>query len=1296
MRSTSSHPASIGVNMIPQQHHQKPPFLPLRDVIEYTSSTLPYSAKIHLIDSHEEVTTSKAKRMKLQCDGPIVHGNNKKILIHSSTSPSPQADSIILIDDNEIDVNEVRAMHEKIPSLPSPAHNRQGGISMLLSPEKIQMEPTQPLLRKIQSLNSQTTNGFAFDHHYFPKVVEVKSISSQSPSTPTITPNKSQRVRSFSQASKSQPTLQEPDFHDRVDETKTTLTDMSIYETIISAASHSSTISPAQKQYDLLFIFKQTDGQSDMFLVAKDRVFSVRRYDYKGESFFVHTDKNGKSTVMAKLPTVAQVTPQSYLSGGASTQQLPNLRSETTNVSLSSTEHYEHTFPEKFELHSSTKAPVTVTPVQRIFLHRTGARRKTAEHLPGNNNRRHDFGEGSIVEPNEVPSSSQMLYGSIWKPNDSPKQLPSDNALRLERRQFLLQQMNRLRSEKNEQTQRVLIGQQCLDPPSQSISKLKLHVVVNDKFQTTTAVGLNTVSAPITAQTSMNVPSSRQHVLNTNFWDRSPSCVHIEQKNTSGIPQLFERRQGYLSEQTVNVDSYTRRDRGDSSGLSQKNERRIQYQRLLREYIADQLTSLEESTPTTASVLANRRPDVVNARQHSSGRSDSELHRRSPQTTARVQMAPHPQRLDKDERHYSGRRSGDSNFPFDFEPRYIGEQQLGNQAAEQSSDSLISQPLSSPSFNPIQGELEENERDDAAKKILQLIDSRRRRLCSNSDFHQIRELLNTSGQIADEHSRAEQIYGNNRTPPVISQVSCGLIDRSTCGENVLPKRKATALVLDPEHSIYVDATDSVLDDDRRKSITVQQLSNQGEKISSVRSNKSGEASVSLDLPASLGRAWLQVSEPMRANSTATAQQHLSSSVTVGGSLSGVNNIFSQTQQSRTLPGNEHQLSYKNQSQQSKQTPLFDEQCAAMNALKEVIRRSNSSCIEYVEPATSQKKNINAVDANSERRDEVVQILIDPLPELAPETNSTVSSNDVGIDLLVCSQQGNSEMTQLQGTPQAGTPCDDHDDDDDDVVEITMPQPEGDTQFSITPDWEDIKKFRPTLNRESVANETPKARTTGTDKNTLADIVHLPPEQKFQPKMTAFVKEKNDDELMCSHPNGNSYEQPKCAIRTEKDDAVEVLAPIQSLSQASRPNSGVVLEHVVMDEETPFSNPLSCSDLDPSTDATNKEMNGSYASTMITPSAKNVPKSCARGRSKNDEKKKSLADLAEQYEREATLKTAQLRDELVKKITNTRERITKEKIEWKKKYLHRLEIQLRKRLGKIADGTELIPAEDEND
>ena len=61
---------------------------------------------------------------------------------------------------------------------------------------------------------------------------------------------------------------------------------------------------------------------------------------------------------------------------------------------------------------------------------------------------------------------------------------------------------------------------------------------------------------------------------------------------------------------------------------------------------------------------------------------------------------------------------------------------------------------------------------------------------------------------------------------------------------------------------------------------------------------------------------------------------------------------------------------------------------------------------------------------------------------------------------------------------------------------------------------------------------------------------------------------------------------------------------------------------------------------------------------------------------------------------AELKNIQQRDELLKKIKNTEERVAQETIEWKKKYLHRLEVQLKKKLAKLPSVTEFAPSKND--
>ncbi|XP_022791207.1 uncharacterized protein LOC111330595 [Stylophora pistillata] len=64
---------------------------------------------------------------------------------------------------------------------------------------------------------------------------------------------------------------------------------------------------PSKKPYDLLFNFTKPNGKSDLFLVVKDKVFAVERFDCEGESYLIHTNQKGKTAVLAKLPKVERL-----------------------------------------------------------------------------------------------------------------------------------------------------------------------------------------------------------------------------------------------------------------------------------------------------------------------------------------------------------------------------------------------------------------------------------------------------------------------------------------------------------------------------------------------------------------------------------------------------------------------------------------------------------------------------------------------------------------------------------------------------------------------------------------------------------------------------------------------------------------------------------------------------------------------------------------------------------------------------------------------------------------------------
>ncbi|KAJ7384222.1 hypothetical protein OS493_022852 [Desmophyllum pertusum] len=299
--------------------------------------------------------------------------------------------------------------------------------------------------------------------------------------------------------------------------------------------------------------------------------------------------------------------------------------------------------------------------------------------------------------------------------------------------------------------------------------------------------------------------------------------------------------------------------------------------------------------------------------------------------------------------------------------------------------------------------------------------------------------------------------------PVISQISYGVIRRSTHGENVSPKRTATALVIDQQRSIYVDATDSVIDEERSPGTTGQQFSNGGNKF--PHTNQPG--SVAVSCPVSSGaavRGWLQETErPVNSNLTSGQQQHIQCS------------SVSQQSPSTFSAG---YLSLANQTSQ----PRFGQQSCIVEAPVRSIAEIAKPCevpkpcvvakpcevatshglarpcevskpyevarlCEAVKPCEVAKPQVatKLCDHDNTETDDIVEI-IDPPPKRSSIPNTTRDSEKKDKDMpLISGQQSCIDETcapaakstaELSKTYHADRP--DKTDESDDVVEITNP------------------------------------------------------------------------------------------------------------------------------------------------------------------------------------------------------------------------------------------------------------------
>lgn len=1317
------------------QNELKPSPLFLKNVVKYegdmsTLPTIPVKRTSSWL-SNGEVTTSNSKRIKQGNDDPSCYRNDEHLFIQSETSlrnivsdvveslknnrcegilslqgkssfesaaitESAQADTILVLDDIETGVNEVTTRNENTQDqpLPSPSHSRRGEVSVLSEPAQIHIEPRKPMLRKIQSLDTGTTNGFAFDHTFYPKVVGVQSISSRC-STLTSAQNKSHS----SQKSVSPAPLEELDQGKQIDHP----VNMHKVDTNTNTVSYtnpvfvnSPTSSPTQKQYDLLFTFKQKDGQNDMFLVINDKVFSVRRCDHKGESFLIHTDSNGKSSILAKLPQKANMTSQINDTGTACSGLFSNMESETTNALSRLSEQPEQRFHQRMALHSSTKAPVTINPVQRRFVQTLNAdTRIPGEPLSSNSNPRQVpgkipgllqcNGKRTLLNDNKIYSEHEAVNSSIRMPNDVfilARQQLSD-ALILGRQQ-LSNQLNNARTEKLEHMelqssavlpQKARVGKQYLDPQTHTIRNPRHHLIANDTLQTSAVTALHMNAFP--ARKTANGSSSQQPVLYQNVMAAYQRNDEMDARNEQ-------------SHTNTTAQKSNGRDQRNGGYPAHEDERRIQYRHMLLNYIANKLASSEEPSPPAAnSVSANRRSNDSNTMQNFNGAIPEESVRTVPQTSTHVHMVPHPQCQNTNDSH--GWRNSDSRLERNLETRNSGQRHSVNEMARQNIGSLDSQhrynaPLHNNNLE--ETELLEDDGVDATKQILQVIDSWQRRFCSNNDSPQIKELLvgttasgvalqtavtaTSSRKVATESSQAVKNSNIASTTPFISQVLYGVINRSTGGENVVPKRTATALVIDPNCSIYVDATDSVIDEERRQGLTGQRISKKGITNPGLHSNQPENVTISFPVSsAPNGIVWSQEYGPKRCMNLTAVQRPLSRDLFAARPSSDVLNIVSQSDQRGTLLASDSQRSHTTKSLR-RQTPMFDKRCVAKNTLKEVSRVNNPPRKGRAAPTSLQRSCINVAPTNNTTTDEVVEIIIDSATEPALQPNSMGYSEKPEKDLVISSQQSGSDAVLSQTSmPQTTKPCDD----DDDVVEIIMPVLQRNSPSNML-----VNNVTLIGGQDSSINETSAKKTINTETEKDIETGHLSPEHNFQPKRIVSVEEKQDDKLILNPQNSTDQKRPESAIKAATDDGIVVLTPTDTLQQDYQSNTVLTLA-----KETGRCDQRSGNCVVPSTDTTNAQTSGENDLTIIKPSAERY---AGPDKTKYYERGKVLLELAAQYEREAVLKTVQQREELVKKIRTTRERIAQEKIDWKKKYLYRLEIQLKKRLAKIAGGTEL--------
>ncbi|KAL9964593.1 hypothetical protein ACROYT_G028250 [Oculina patagonica] len=193
---------------------------PIDDSCQLTSPTLYSPVKRPLIDNQHEMTTPNSKRMKRERDDPSFWANKEILLLANKTSlqniVSEVADSFessngvssasfqgfessnrtLSAEDNTTalesspriaeSANEVKAGYENVEASAHTVDCRKGEISVLSTTDQAQNETSKPILRPLKSKDSGISEGLAYDHNFFPKLIGVHSVISPTPSSPEV------------------------------------------------------------------------------------------------------------------------------------------------------------------------------------------------------------------------------------------------------------------------------------------------------------------------------------------------------------------------------------------------------------------------------------------------------------------------------------------------------------------------------------------------------------------------------------------------------------------------------------------------------------------------------------------------------------------------------------------------------------------------------------------------------------------------------------------------------------------------------------------------------------------------------------------------------------------------------------------------------------------------------------------------------------------------------------------------------------------------------------------------------
>lgn len=1168
--------------------------------------------------------------------------NEKQNFEKANDRPLDQHDVIVVLDDED----ELIAENAKETSepFPHPSDKRREIMAVYSAMNQVNYEPKRPILRTLKDSDSRGSNGFAFDHNFFPKLIEVHSASSSSTATTSVS-TQQESPCNLPQISEFYSPFEKQD-EDITGSGPVEINKISRADTSAASSRIDSKLldtrldSPWRKQHDLLFTFRQKDGQSDMFLVVDGEVFSVRRYEHKGESYLIHTNSSGKTSILARLPEKVEAGSQEE--AAVTSQSILSEQRDTTRNGLpSALDQPGNTFLQRgLALNHSRTSPVTITPVLvRKHLSANSVRQRSFQRIP------------RVTLERECSSKHDMceLPAARVTRNDTSNLGKGQQSQAAERRQ---------RDVGANVAEMVTPDQRRFHPTLGVISQpVRRSVNASDSVQSSTAVHNNVFSTQREPLSSSS--RSRDHQLvfkrkqvgmvERNLPSEQPIAVTTAQRRYSNDMASDRGSQGY----TYRV---TNDESGDKRyhyvALSTQDKQRIINRTKLMNYIAQRLASGNGQSST--SVSANRGSEVGNARYaHYRTTVNGSVSGRV-NASARCQVTPNNYQTDTcstaddNERHHSGSRNVPSLV------RTMGIHNAGQripvfQLESKNSGLINTQPRPDAQgrvTNPMYGGLRMNDGARSSNGILETVDSwqgrPQRHISLVNDPSQVNKVLTgiTVGVpgIPTPNTTASTVNSSiqnvSRSAPVISQVSYGVISRSMVGENVTPKQSATALVIDPERSIYVDATDSVIDEERFSRILGQRLSRptvrQTMNASTVNQSHSSDLSDTHSKSSSSFQSSMRQMPDQSSFATPKLEKRCVAQSTLKQSTFSTPKIDKRCVAHNTLDRSTFSTpKIDNRNQSTFSTPKIDKRCVAHNTLKDIFPTTNplSKRTGVLTQISGQQNSSYSSRENNLDTDDVVEIMINTSARHGSQTQPT----KVPVDTHGQRRYAVKNLSQSATNDSKPGVYD-----DDDIVEIIYETP------------------------KRVPNENAAERTGD------SEVV-----SKERSKSCPQICTAPGDSVEMANPTSNQRSHPpKAIILEEEEDEGKQVPQLQGYTSDS------ALKRLLQS----YPNGPNRADTPEYKDKGVDEMAEEANPNLKRDSDSSQTDGCEIADKEKDHLELYMYNKAE-------LKNIQQRDELLKKIKNTEERVAQETIEWKKKYLHRLEVQLKKKLGKLPSVTE---------